>query len=104
MSNDNDDLETLTVKINPEFIRLINSKTNNKNIDESNLFYQCIQTGLRLSEINTIFRKKMIEESAFQKQLLEAYGDRNKYSNHIANDLKEIRDSSSEENIKNKGL
>lgn len=91
MVKNKDKYETISIDIKPELIRLINSKTNNIDLEESDILQSCIQTGLRLGEMDMIFHKKKIEESAFQKQLNEAYGDRTRSSLQVLMDLERIR-------------
>jgi hypothetical protein len=91
MVKNKDRFETISIELNPELVRLLNSKIKNIDYAESEVMQSYIQTGLRLGEINTIFRKKMIEESAFQKQLVEAYGDRDRSVERASRDLKRIR-------------
>jgi predicted HicB family RNase H-like nuclease len=105
MVKNKDRYETISIDLNPELIRLLNSKTKDieNDHDGSGILQSCIRTGLQLGEINTIFRKKMIEESAFQKQLVEAYGDRERSAEHVSKDLELIREAAEGIEIEEKG-
>jgi hypothetical protein len=94
------EFKTLSVKINPELIRLLESKTNRPGIDESILIKRCIQTSLQLGEIDSIFRKKLVVDLALQKQLDDAYGDRAKISNMVSENLQRLRELSDEDSTK----
>ena len=93
--SDSDD-KVLTISVTPELIQLLEQHGTDKNMSEDLIIQQCLRTGLRLGEMDNIFHKKMIAESAFQKQLVEAYGDINTGENRVSDELDRIRELSDE--------
>jgi hypothetical protein len=93
--NDADD-NVLTISVTPELLHLLEDKGSEQDITDELFIQRCLQTGLRLGEMDNIFHKKMIAESAFQKQLVEAYGDINSGENRVSDELERIRELSDE--------
>ncbi len=98
------EFKTLSVKINPELIRLLDSKTKGRDFDASILIKHCIQTGLQLGEIDSIFRKKLVVDLALQQQLDDAYGDRAKITSMVSENLQRLRELSDDDSTKDEDV
>jgi predicted DNA binding CopG/RHH family protein len=91
--NDSDD-NVLTISVSQELLRALEDKGSEKDISEELVIQRCLHTGLRLGEMDSIFHKKMIAESAFQKQLVEAYGDKSSGEDRVSDELERLRELS----------
>ena len=80
--NEKEDFEVINITVKPDLYSRLNLKSKELMIDESNFIHHCIQTCLMLGEIDSIFHKKMFDDTAVRRRLLEAYGNNKRLSNN----------------------
>ncbi len=95
--SEKDDFEVINITVKPDLYSRLNLKSKELMIEESNFIHHCIQTGLMLGEIDSVFHKKMLDDTAVWKRLLEAHGYNKGLSNIVQGSINKMKNATDDE-------